>query len=111
VLSSDGKRLYFASNRPGGHGGLDFYYSERRGEQWSAPVNLGPSVNTAENDVDLAISRDAKTLIFPAKRPDSIAGSTDLYVSPLRKRRLVGGEESRTAHQYAGHRHLPLARL
>jgi Tol biopolymer transport system component len=81
VLSSDGQRLYFASNRPGGHGGLDFYYSERRGEQWSAAVNLGASVNTAENDVDLALSRDGKTIIFPAKRPDSIAGSTDLYVS------------------------------
>lgn len=81
LLSRDGNRLYFASNRAGGHGGLDLYYSERRGEQWLEPVNLGPVINTAENEVDLALSRDGKAIIFPAKRADSIGGSTDLYIS------------------------------
>jgi Tol biopolymer transport system component len=81
VLSSDGKRIYFASNRSGGHGGFDLYYSELHDEQWAEPVNLGPVVNTAENEVDVALSPDGKTIVFPAKRPDSIGGSTDLYIS------------------------------
>mgnify|MGYP001170526364 CR=1 FL=1 len=81
LLSRDGKRMYFASNREGGYGGMDLYFSDRTGDQWSQPVNLGPVINTRENEADLALSRDGKTIIFPSKREDSIAGSTDLYVS------------------------------
>jgi hypothetical protein len=81
LLSRDGNRLYFASNRPGGHGGLDLYYSERRGEKWLDPVNLGAGINTPENEVDLALSRDGNTIILPTRRADSIGNSTDLYIS------------------------------
>ncbi len=81
LLSRDGARMYFASNREGGHGGMDLYYSDRTGDKWSQPVNLGPVINTTENEADMALSRDGKTIIFPSKRADSIAGSTDLYVS------------------------------
>ena len=81
ILTADGKRLYFSSNRPGGQGGFDHYYSDRTARGWSEPVNLGAPVNTAENDVDVAVSADGRTLVFPAKRADSIGGSTDLYVS------------------------------
>ncbi len=84
VLSRDGKRLYFSSNRQGGFGGQDFYYSDRIGDDWmswSDPVNLGPAVNTKDDEVDLAVSRDEQTIIFPAKKPDSINNSTDLYMT------------------------------
>ena len=81
VPSRDGKRLYFSSNRAVGHGGMDVYYSDRTGDKWSQPVNLGPVINTKENEVDLALSRDGNTIILPTKRADSIAGSTDLYIA------------------------------
>ena len=81
VLSRDGKRLYFASNRNGGHGGTDLYYSDRDGDAWAKPVNLGPTINSKDNEADLALSRDGNTIIFPATRADSIAGSTDLYIT------------------------------
>ena len=45
-LSADGTKLYFSSDRPGGYGGMDLYFSEKIGERWSAPKNLGPKVNT-----------------------------------------------------------------
>jgi len=96
-LSRDGKRLYFSSNRAGGHGGFDHYYSDRTGDRWGEPVNFGPVVNSAENEVDVAVSRDSNTIVFPAKRKDSIGGSTDLYIS-----RLVAG--SWTALQNLGPR-------
>lgn len=81
LLSRYGKRLYFASNRQGGHGGMDLNYSDRTGDKWLEPVNLGPVINTKEDEVDLALSRDGNTIIFPSKRADSIADSTDLYVT------------------------------
>jgi outer membrane protein OmpA-like peptidoglycan-associated protein len=51
ALSADGQRLYFSSNRPGGFGGMDLYYSERNGDTWGAPISLGPLVNTEGNEI------------------------------------------------------------
>jgi len=49
-ISPDGKRMYFSSDMPGGKGGMDIYYSERNGDTWGDPVNLGPKVNTPGNE-------------------------------------------------------------
>lgn len=49
-LSSDGKRLYFASDKPGGMGGTDIYYCEWKNDYWNDPVNLGPVINTPGNE-------------------------------------------------------------
>jgi len=50
-LSSDGNTLYFASDRAGGYGGMDLYKVVRKDDTWSEPMNLGGSINTAENEV------------------------------------------------------------
>lgn len=47
---------------------------------WSAPVNLGPVVNSAFNDQHPALSKDGLSLIFASDRPGG-AGEFDLYVS------------------------------
>ena len=80
-FSHDGKRLYFSSNRKGGQGGMDHYYSERVGDKWGEPINLGPGINTAEDELDMTISRNGQTIIAPTRRGDSIEGSADLYFS------------------------------
>ena len=41
------KIMVFTSNRPGGMGGYDLYYSVFRKGKWSSPVNMGPRINTA----------------------------------------------------------------
>ena len=82
-FSRDGKRLYFSSNREGGQGGMDHYYSERIGDKWGEPVNLGPGINTDGDENDMTISANSDAIIFPSRQPDSIAGSTDLYISRL----------------------------
>jgi outer membrane protein OmpA-like peptidoglycan-associated protein/tetratricopeptide (TPR) repeat protein len=51
ALSADGKRLYFASDMPGGFGASDIYYCTREGAGWSKPIHLGPEVNTAGREV------------------------------------------------------------
>jgi hypothetical protein len=49
-LTPDGKRIYFSSDIPGGSGGMDLYYCNRRDNDWDRPVNLGPVVNTPKNE-------------------------------------------------------------
>lgn len=47
----DKKVLFFASNRPDGFGKMDIYYSVIEGDDYGEPVNLGNSVNTAEDEI------------------------------------------------------------
>lgn len=57
-LSKDGSTLYFASDMPGGMGGADIYKSTLSNGTWSAPVNLGPGVNTPGNELFPFIADD-----------------------------------------------------
>ncbi|WP_212002819.1 OmpA family protein [Chitinophaga sp. HK235] len=52
-VASNGKRLYFASDMPGGQGGTDIYYCDwdKTEKRWKAPVNMGPRVNTNGNEL------------------------------------------------------------
>jgi outer membrane protein OmpA-like peptidoglycan-associated protein/tetratricopeptide (TPR) repeat protein len=49
-ISEDGNTLYFISDKPGGYGGTDIYCAVRQKEGWSKPFNLGPSINTPQNE-------------------------------------------------------------
>lgn len=68
-LSRDGQTLYFASNRPGGLGGFDIWVSQREGNHWREPLNLGPSINTPFDEIDPALSPDESRLYFASNRP------------------------------------------
>ncbi len=50
-LSPDGNTLYFTSNRAGGQGGFDIYSSNRDGEKWLEPTNLGTLINTPGDEI------------------------------------------------------------
>lgn len=78
-LSPDGDRLYFASNRPGGEGGHDIWVSfyTRRGRTWSEPVNLGPGINTEEDEL-FPYAYDDTTLYFASKGWPGMGG-LDLF--------------------------------
>ncbi|WP_332911682.1 hypothetical protein [Algoriphagus boritolerans] len=41
-----GDLLVFSSDRPGGFGGYDLYYSQKTANEWSEPVNFGPKINS-----------------------------------------------------------------
>jgi hypothetical protein len=55
----------FNSNRPGGYGQMDLYicYSDKHGG-WTAPRNLGPTINTSAREICAYISPDHKYLFF-----------------------------------------------
>lgn len=50
ALSPNEEKLFFASNRPGGFGGMDLYFVEWSKGKWGRPINLGPEVNTNKNE-------------------------------------------------------------
>ncbi|MFT5094482.1 MAG: hypothetical protein ACI93T_003322, partial [Porticoccaceae bacterium] len=82
VLSQDGRELYFYSNRPGGAGGSDIYVSRRDGNAWSAPQNVGDSVNSSADEFDPAPVPDGRSLFFASNRNDE----------PMPDRRTAPGE-------------------
>lgn len=59
ALSKDGRTLYFASDRPGGQGGMDIWRCRDLGTGWSEPENLGNVVNTPGNELFPTINGDA----------------------------------------------------
>jgi len=50
-LSEDGKTLWFSSNRTGGFGKADIWYSTKTNDDWSEPMNAGNVINTVDNEM------------------------------------------------------------
>ncbi|CAN5206044.1 hypothetical protein BH23BAC1_BH23BAC1_08000 [soil metagenome] len=77
--------LYFSSDRPGGLGGSDLYYSKRLPNgNWGKAINLGPTINTAFDEDAPQIHVDGKTLFFSSKGHDGMGGY-DIFSSTLNK--------------------------
>jgi len=52
ALSPDGQILYFVSDKPGGQGQTDIYYTERQPDgSWGQPMNAGPTINTVGKEM------------------------------------------------------------
>ena len=78
-ISSDGLELYFTSNRSGS---VDLWVSTRatKEDTWGEPVNLGPTVNSPEDDFGPSISSDGLSLYFGSWRSGGF-GKIDLWVT------------------------------
>jgi tetratricopeptide (TPR) repeat protein len=82
-LSKDGNTLFFTSGRRGGTGNLDIYLSERKpGGDWGEAVNLGPTINTTEDEEAPFLTADGKRLIFCSKGHFNMGGY-DIFYSDL----------------------------
>lgn len=80
-ITADGKKLYFASNRPGGYGELDLYVSELTASgDWGKATNLGPLINTPENEDAPFIHPDGVTLYFSSDGHPNL-GNSDIFVT------------------------------
>jgi tetratricopeptide (TPR) repeat protein len=74
-ISANGKKLYFSSNRDGGHGGLDIYLSEKDASgDWGPAINLGTTVNTKYNEDTPFITINDSLLYFSSEGHKGMGG-------------------------------------
>jgi outer membrane protein OmpA-like peptidoglycan-associated protein len=79
-FSPDGSELYFASNRPGGFGGIDIWKATRlANSDFGNPVNLGPTINTPGNEMFPRLASDGKFFFSSDGHPGY--GKLDLFVA------------------------------
>jgi outer membrane protein OmpA-like peptidoglycan-associated protein/tetratricopeptide (TPR) repeat protein len=80
TLSADGKTLYFVSDMPGGFGGTDLYYCvKNENDKWSAPLNLGKTINTPGKELFPYVDKNG-VLYFSSDGHNGMGG-LDIYKS------------------------------
>ncbi|MBK9017481.1 MAG: PD40 domain-containing protein [Saprospiraceae bacterium] len=83
ALSADGNKLYFASDMPGGFGGMDLYVSDKESGRWGPPMNLGPEVNTEGHEIFPYVAPDGK--LYFASDGHVGLGGLDIYYTSLKE--------------------------
>lgn len=83
--SPDGKYLYFVSDMPGGKGGKDIWRSEKIGEEWGAPENLGPTINTEADEMFPSFREDGR-LYFSSDGHGGMGG-LDIFEATLQPKK------------------------
>jgi outer membrane protein OmpA-like peptidoglycan-associated protein/tetratricopeptide (TPR) repeat protein len=79
--TNDGKTVYFSSDRPGGYGGFDIYMCKMLDNgKWSEPTNLGPVINTPDDEDAPFIHPDGITLYFSSRGHEGLGGY-DIFMS------------------------------
>lgn len=80
-LSADGRILFFSSNRKGGYGGNDIWYSVRQnGGAWSEAKNLGNTVNTAKDEISPFMFFNNEILFFASDGHQGFGGM-DIFLT------------------------------
>ncbi|MFN9970562.1 MAG: hypothetical protein ACK58T_11745, partial [Phycisphaerae bacterium] len=85
---ADGKTLYFISERMEGFGLGDVYVTQKKGDSWTSPKNLGEVINTDMDEKFVFIHPNGKTLFFASNGHPGM-GSYDIF-----KTELVNGKWS-----------------
>lgn len=74
-VTTDGKYLIFSSDRPGGKGKFDLWYSELNADGMPTnAINLGNAVNTAEDEQAPFYHQASNTLVFSSKGKVGLGG-------------------------------------
>ncbi|MBE0655438.1 MAG: PD40 domain-containing protein, partial [Bacteroidales bacterium] len=80
-ITPDKKRLFFTSDRPGGMGAMDIYYSDRDPDaDWQKPVNIGKPINSIFSEETPFSAADGDILYFSSKGHETMGGF-DIYFS------------------------------
>ncbi len=75
-LSYDGSKLFIYKAEDDG----SIFYSQYKGDHWSAPLKLGENINTKYRETHACLSYDGTTLFFTSDRPGGYGG-LDIYIS------------------------------
>lgn len=81
-VSSDGRFLFYtACNRKEDFGSCDIYFSEKIGNKWTTPRNIGAPISTDHWESNPAPSTDGRILFFASGGREDSRGGRDLYMS------------------------------
>lgn len=82
-ISPDGNTIYFSSNRTGGYGGKDLYRVTKMPDgKWSQAMNLGPRINTSQDEDSPFIHPDGRSFYFSSGGHENMGGF-DIFKSYL----------------------------
>lgn len=85
VLENGKLTMYFSSNRPGGEGGMDIWYSvKEKNGSWQPAVNAGKKVNSPEDEITPFYCTPCQTLFFSSTFHQGMGGF-DIFKSHLEK--------------------------
>ncbi|MEX2513021.1 MAG: OmpA family protein [Cyclobacteriaceae bacterium] len=79
-LHASGRIMVMAMKSFGSYGNEDLYISKMEGNQWSRPLNLGPTLNTFQQELSPFLSEDGHTLFFSSNAHGAEDGK-QVYVS------------------------------
>jgi outer membrane protein OmpA-like peptidoglycan-associated protein len=82
AFSSDGKTLYFATDMPGGFGGMDIWVVKMTDNIWGTPMNLGGNINSVGNEVFPSLRKDDE-LYYSSDAIENLGG-LDIMMSANR---------------------------
>lgn len=80
TLNHNGSTMIFSSNRPGGSGGRDLWFTRKNGRRWTTPVNLGKVINTSGDEETPFLHPDGQTIYFASTGHQGIGGA-DLFMT------------------------------
>ncbi len=80
-INATGDTLYFVSDAPGGYGGKDIYMAISNGSEWEDIRNLGPTINTSDDELFPYIRKDGR-LYFSSKGHPTYGGLDIFYATP-----------------------------
>ncbi len=90
TISADGKWLYFASNMPGGMGGVDLYKARIYGDgTFGGAINLGEDINT-EGDELFPFIHPKNEMLFFASNGRAGLGGLDVYLAQIKRDLSIG---------------------
>ena len=81
LIAADNTTIYFISNGHGGFGGQDFFMSKRLDDtwtNWTEPTNLGPSINSEQDEYGLYVPAQGEYVYF-TKKDENNEFNTDIY--------------------------------
>jgi outer membrane protein OmpA-like peptidoglycan-associated protein len=81
AISEDGSVMIFSSDMPGGEGGMDLFIIEKKQGNWQMPINLGPTVNTAKNEIFPTLHSNG-VLFFSSNGHDGL-GALDVFATHI----------------------------
>ncbi|WP_339794205.1 OmpA family protein [uncultured Imperialibacter sp.] len=87
AIDEEGTILIFASDKEGGHGGSDLYYSTMMNGVWSEPINFGDKINTPGDELFPYLYRG--TILYFSSNGHGGLGGLDIYSVVMGENELI----------------------